>query len=74
MRFGYIAQLEYFSIIILSILLFLDQPGNKYEITIDAQSAKRVVSKYDLGKFLIDCLTQPEYYGKTCGICTVYAE
>lgn len=55
-------------------VITLDQPGNKYEITIDAPSARRVVSKHDLGRFLIDCLTQPEYYRKTCGICTVYAE
>lgn len=52
----------------------LDQPGNKYDISIDSPSARRVVSKHDLGRFLIDCLTQPEYYRKTCGICTIYGE
>lgn len=46
-----------------------DQPGNEYQIQYDA-SPGRVVSKYDLGRFLIDCLTQPEHYGKVCGICT----
>ncbi|KAK5647679.1 hypothetical protein RI129_002571 [Pyrocoelia pectoralis] len=32
-----------------------------------------IVSKYDLGKFLIDSLTQPEHYGKICGIVTKYS-
>jgi len=27
-----------------------------------------LVSKYDLGKFIIDSLEQPEHYGKVCGI------
>ncbi|KAJ8925262.1 hypothetical protein NQ315_009090 [Exocentrus adspersus] len=46
-----------------------DQPGSDYQIEYDAAPG-RVISKHDLGKFLIDSLTQPEHYGKICGICT----
>ncbi|XP_019866026.1 flavin reductase (NADPH) [Aethina tumida] len=46
-----------------------DQPGSDYQIQHDA-SPGRVISKHDLGRFLVDCLTQPEHYGKRCGICT----
>ncbi|KAJ8972317.1 hypothetical protein NQ314_000232 [Rhamnusium bicolor] len=46
-----------------------DQPGSDYQIQHDA-SPGRVISKHDLGRFLIDCLTQPEHYGKVCGIST----
>lgn len=45
-----------------------DLPGEDYEIKFD-ESPGRVISKYALGKFFIDCLTQPVYYGKVCGIC-----
>ncbi|XP_018328927.1 flavin reductase (NADPH) [Agrilus planipennis] len=48
-----------------------DQPGAQYEIKHDA-SPGRVVSKNDLGRFLIESLIQPEHYGKVCGICTKY--
>ncbi|RZC37520.1 flavin reductase (NADPH), partial [Asbolus verrucosus] len=46
-----------------------DQPGSDYQIKHDA-SPGRAISKYDLGRFLIDCLTQSEHYGKICGIST----
>ncbi|KAJ8972885.1 hypothetical protein NQ317_015790 [Molorchus minor] len=46
-----------------------DQPASEYQIQHD-KSPGRVVSKYDLGRFLIDSLIQPEHYGKVCGICT----
>ncbi|KAF2897758.1 hypothetical protein ILUMI_08421 [Ignelater luminosus] len=49
-----------------------DQPGAQYEIKYDGLPAK-VVSKHDLGRFLIDCLTQPEHYEKVCGIATKYS-
>lgn len=48
--------------------MFVDQQGSNYQVQYDS-SPGRVISKYDLGKFLIDCLTQPEHYGRTCGIC-----
>ncbi|XP_044265418.1 flavin reductase (NADPH) [Tribolium madens] len=46
-----------------------DQPGSDYEVKHDA-SPGRAISKYDLGRFLVDSLSQPEHYGKVCGICT----
>ncbi|XP_068894570.1 flavin reductase (NADPH) [Tenebrio molitor] len=46
-----------------------DQPGSEYQIKHDA-SPGRVISKHDLGRFLIDSLTQPEHHGKVCGIST----
>lgn len=49
-------------------IVIADQPGSNYQIQHDG-SPGRVVSKYDLGRFLIDSLTQPEHYGRTCGIC-----
>lgn len=48
----------------------LDQPATDYQVQVGASPEGRVISKYDLGKFLVDCLAQPEYYGKVCGICT----
>lgn len=45
-----------------------DQPGLAYQTQFDS-SPGRVISKYALGKFLIDCLSQQEFYGRTCGIC-----
>ncbi|CAH0551821.1 unnamed protein product [Brassicogethes aeneus] len=44
-------------------------PGTDYQIQYDA-SPGRAISKHDLGRFLIDCVTQPEHYKKVCGICT----
>lgn len=44
-----------------------DQPKSGYIIEFD-KSPGRVVSKYDLGEFLIDSLSKPEYYEKVCGI------
>lgn len=46
----------------------VDEPLGNYQIIYDANPG-RVISKRTLGKFLIDCLTQPEHYGKVCGIC-----
>ncbi|KAL3289169.1 hypothetical protein HHI36_003605 [Cryptolaemus montrouzieri] len=46
-----------------------DLPGSDYQIKHD-ESPGRVITKYDLGRFLIDCLTLPEHYGKICGIST----
>ncbi|XP_018579383.1 flavin reductase (NADPH) [Anoplophora glabripennis] len=46
-----------------------DQPGTEYEVQYDA-SPGRVISKHDLGRFLVDSLTLPEHYGRACGVCT----
>lgn len=45
-----------------------DMPPNGYQIKYD-ESPGRVITKYDLGAFLVDCLSIPEHYQKTCGIC-----
>ncbi|KAJ3659593.1 hypothetical protein Zmor_011276 [Zophobas morio] len=47
-----------------------DQPGSDYEVKHDATPGRRVISKHDLGRFLVDCLLQPEHFGKICGIST----
>lgn len=47
-----------------------DEPSSKHQILHD-QSPGRVVSKYDLAKFFVDSLSQPEHYGKVCGIAKV---
>ncbi|KAG5872552.1 hypothetical protein JTB14_033971 [Gonioctena quinquepunctata] len=46
-----------------------DQPSTDYQVQHDA-SPGTAISKHDLGRFLIDCLTHPEHYGKVVGICT----
>ena len=51
-------------------LQILDQPGSDYEVKHDATPGRRVISKHDLGRFLVDCLLQPEHFGKICGIST----
>ncbi|KAK9891302.1 hypothetical protein WA026_013609 [Henosepilachna vigintioctopunctata] len=45
-----------------------DLPGTEYQIKHD-ESPGRIISKYSLGRFLIDCLTLPEHYSQICGIC-----
>lgn len=47
-----------------------DQPASGHRIQYDS-SPGRVVSKYDLGVFLVESLFKPEYYGKVCGIMSV---
>lgn len=44
-----------------------DEPASAYTVVHD-EAPYRLVSKYDLGKFIIDSLDQPEHYGKVCGI------
>nr|XP_023023249.1 flavin reductase (NADPH) [Leptinotarsa decemlineata] len=46
-----------------------DQPSSDYQTQHDT-SPGNTISKHDLGRFLIDCLTQPEHYNKVVGICT----
>ncbi|KAH8367474.1 flavin reductase (NADPH) [Drosophila serrata] len=43
------------------------EPSTAYTVVHD-EAPYRLVSKYDLGKFIIDSLDQPEHYGKVCGI------
>uniref|UniRef100_A0A0C9PTT5 BLVRB_1 protein n=1 Tax=Fopius arisanus TaxID=64838 RepID=A0A0C9PTT5_9HYME len=48
-----------------------ETPGGKFTVKHD-ESPGRVISKHDLGKFLVDCLDQPEHHQQLCGIaeCT----
>lgn len=48
-----------------------NEPSGEFKIAYDESPGGRVISKYDLGKFLIDSLEQSEHYGKVCGICKV---
>ncbi|XP_043255422.1 flavin reductase (NADPH) [Colletes gigas] len=47
-----------------------DAPRSEYVIKHD-ESPGNVISKYDLGAFLIESLQQSEHYQKLCGIATV---
>ncbi|XP_011052260.1 PREDICTED: flavin reductase (NADPH) [Acromyrmex echinatior] len=47
-----------------------ETPKSRYTVTFDS-SPGRVISKYDLGAFLVECLENPNYYQKICGIATV---
>nr|XP_012226571.1 PREDICTED: flavin reductase (NADPH) [Linepithema humile]XP_012226572.1 PREDICTED: flavin reductase (NADPH) [Linepithema humile] len=47
-----------------------DTPKSKYTVKFDS-SPGRAISKQDLGAFLVECLKNPEYYQKICGIATV---
>ncbi|XP_036149089.1 flavin reductase (NADPH)-like [Monomorium pharaonis] len=44
-------------------------PKSKYTVTIDSV-AGRVISKHDLGAFLVECLENPDYYQKIVGLAT----
>ncbi|EZA52406.1 hypothetical protein DMN91_011910 [Ooceraea biroi] len=46
-----------------------DTPRSRYTVTFDS-SPGRAISKHDLGAFLVECLRQPEYHRKVCGIAT----
>ncbi|KAL6256442.1 hypothetical protein P5V15_012555 [Pogonomyrmex californicus] len=46
-----------------------DTPKSKYTIAFDS-SPGRAISKHDLGAFLVECLDNPDYYQKVCGIAT----
>lgn len=46
-----------------------DEPSSEFTILHnDCPANSRTVSKYDLGKFIVDSLEQPEHFGKVCGI------
>ncbi|KAM7360793.1 flavin reductase (NADPH) [Cochliomyia hominivorax] len=44
-----------------------DEHSTAYTVLHD-ESPGRLVSKYDLAKFVVDSLDQPEHYGQVCGI------
>ncbi|XP_030369526.1 flavin reductase (NADPH) [Scaptodrosophila lebanonensis] len=44
-----------------------DEPATAYVIKHDVAPGP-MISKYDLAKFIVDSLSQPEHYGKVCGI------
>jgi len=44
-------------------------PSGDYSIEIGS-SPGRAISKYDLGKFMIECLSKPEYFKQRCGLAT----
>ncbi|XP_057660702.1 flavin reductase (NADPH) [Diorhabda carinulata] len=46
-----------------------DQPPVDYIVKKGASPGGRVISKYDLGRFLVESLNQPEHYGQIVGIC-----
>ncbi|XP_037026982.1 flavin reductase (NADPH) [Bradysia coprophila] len=48
-----------------------NEPSGEFKIAYGESPGGRVISKYDLGKFLIDSLDQSEHYGKIVGICKV---
>lgn len=47
-----------------------DEPSGTFQTLYD-KSPGRTISKYDLGKFFIDCLEMDEHAGKVIGIATV---
>ncbi|XP_043271844.1 flavin reductase (NADPH) [Venturia canescens] len=47
-----------------------DSPSAGYQIEHD-KSPGRMISKHDLGAFLIDALQKPEHYRKVCGITSL---
>lgn len=44
-----------------------DEPSTDYTVLHD-ESPGRLVSKFDLAKFIVDSLEQPEHFGQVCGI------
>lgn len=44
-------------------------PSGEYSVEIGS-SPGRAISKYDLGKFMIECLSQPKFYRQKCGLAT----
>ncbi|KAJ8723662.1 hypothetical protein PYW07_007642 [Mythimna separata] len=47
-----------------------DTPSSEYTVVTDCtESPGRIISKWDLGSFLVDSLTEPKYYKKDIGIC-----
>ncbi|XP_011860302.1 PREDICTED: flavin reductase (NADPH) isoform X2 [Vollenhovia emeryi] len=44
-----------------------ETPKSKYTVTFDS-SPGRAISKHNLGAFLVECLENPNYHQKVCGI------
>lgn len=44
-------------------------PAGDYSVEIGS-SPGRAISKYDLGKFMVKCLSNPDYYKQQCGLAT----
>lgn len=47
-----------------------DEPSAEFQVLVD-KSPGRSISKLDLGKFLIDCLDNEQYSGKSVGLATI---
>ncbi|CAH1735892.1 unnamed protein product [Chironomus riparius] len=47
-----------------------DEPSAPFQVLYD-KTPGRTISKYDLGKFFIDCLENDEHSGKVIGIATI---
>lgn len=59
---------------IIHTVIFLDQPPVDYQVKNGASPGGRVISKFDLGRFLVESLTKPEHYGQIVGICNKHPE
>lgn len=44
-----------------------DEPSSEFVVLHD-ESPGRMISKYDLAKFIVDSLQQSEHFGKVCGV------
>lgn len=49
------------------VIFFAAEPSGNYQ-TKHGSSPGRVISKWDLGFFLVDCLDKPEHYRQMVGI------
>lgn len=49
----------------------VNEPSAEFKIAYGESPGGHVISKFDLGKFLIDSLDQSEHYGKICGISKI---
>jgi len=48
-------------------LYFSAEQGGQFEVK-NGESPGRVISKYDLGAFLVDCLEKKEHYRQKVGL------
>ncbi|XP_013194255.1 flavin reductase (NADPH) [Amyelois transitella] len=49
-----------------------DEPSREIIVEVNPEkSPGRAVSKWDLGQFFVDCLSEPKYYKSVIGICNV---
>lgn len=59
-----------FNLIALKLIFILDEPSAPFQ-TLHDKSPGRTISKFDLGKFFVDCLDQEEHARKVIGIATI---